>query len=121
LGELEEAMASKTITVLTDDIDGKELKEGEGQTVSFSVGRTQYQMDLSDKNLEKFYDTLKQYTDKARKVGSARIGSQSTGAGARTDKSQLANIRQWAKSQGLTVSERGRISKEIRDAYDAAH
>ncbi|MBU4337609.1 MAG: Lsr2 family protein, partial [Actinobacteria bacterium] len=27
----------------------------------------------------------------------------------------------WAKSNGYTVSERGRISAEVKTAYDAAH
>lgn len=29
-------------------------------------------------------------------------------------------IRAWAKSQSIAVSERGRISKEIREAYEAS-
>lgn len=32
-----------------------------------------------------------------------------------------ARIRSWPKEQGIEVSERGRVSKEIRDAYEAAH
>jgi hypothetical protein len=30
-------------------------------------------------------------------------------------------IREWAKSQGVQVSDRGRISQEIRDKFNAAH
>jgi hypothetical protein len=30
-------------------------------------------------------------------------------------------VREWAKSQGMEVSERGRISAEVQKAYDAAH
>jgi hypothetical protein len=30
-------------------------------------------------------------------------------------------VRAWAKENGFEVSERGRISAEIREAYDAAH
>ena len=33
----------------------------------------------------------------------------------------IAQIRSWAESQGLDVSARGRIKKEIIEAYDAAH
>jgi hypothetical protein len=30
-------------------------------------------------------------------------------------------IREWAKSQGLQVSDRGRISQELQDKFNAAH
>lgn len=119
-------MSKRTVEIVIDDIDGKELKEGEGQTVTFAIGRSQYELDLSEKNAEKFYDTLKPYTDVARKIGSSRIGSQPVGAGtgrgaARTDKEQLQAIRDWARKQGIEVSDRGRIGKQVRDAYDAAN
>jgi hypothetical protein len=34
---------------------------------------------------------------------------------------QIQAIRAWAKSAGYEVSSRGRISKTIQDAFDAAH
>ncbi|WP_442940148.1 Lsr2 family DNA-binding protein [Nocardioides sp. B-3] len=30
-------------------------------------------------------------------------------------------MREWAKGRGMDVSERGRISGDIQQAYDAAH
>jgi hypothetical protein len=30
-------------------------------------------------------------------------------------------MRDWAKQQGLKVSDRGRVSADVRDAYDKAH
>ncbi len=33
----------------------------------------------------------------------------------------LADIRAWARDQGLRVSEKGRVSKAVREAYDEAH
>ena len=30
-------------------------------------------------------------------------------------------IREWAKAHKIEVNERGRISKEVREAYEAAH
>ncbi|GMA89422.1 hypothetical protein GCM10025868_46720 [Angustibacter aerolatus] len=46
----------------------------------------------------------------------ARAGSASAAAGTDT-----AAIRQWAKENGHEVSERGRISAAVMDAYAAAH
>ena len=35
--------------------------------------------------------------------------------------SDLAAVRAWAKDNGFEVSERGRISQKVTDAYSAAH
>nr|SBO90571.1 Histone protein Lsr2 [Nonomuraea gerenzanensis] len=34
---------------------------------------------------------------------------------------QSADIRQWAKANGLPVSERGRIAASVVEQYEAAH
>ncbi len=53
----------------------------------------------------------------ARRVGGRRIsGTQSAGS-----PSDAGKIRAWANEHGYEVSERGRIPKEIREAYAAAH
>jgi hypothetical protein len=55
-----------------------------------------------------------------RKTGGKRDGRRrSQGAGA--EKDQIKAIRDWARSKGLTVSERGRISAEVQEAYNKAH
>ena len=35
--------------------------------------------------------------------------------------SNTKDVREWAKAQGMEVSERGRISADVQQAYDAAH
>lgn len=40
---------------------------------------------------------------------------------AKVDKAQVQAMREWAKSQGMDVSDRGRIAQKIQDAYHAAH
>ena len=40
---------------------------------------------------------------------------------ARPGREQLQAIRDWARKAGYGVSERGRISQQIRDAFEAAH
>lgn len=112
-------MAKRTIEVLTDDIDGKELKEGQGQTISFVVGRTQYELDVSEKNAERFYDALKPYTDAARKVG-GRTGSQSAGSARAKSDVDTKAVRAWAEANGIEVSSRGRIAAPVLEQYRAA-
>ena len=44
--------------------------------------------------------------------------SSSAGGGKRTD---LADVRAWARQSGHDVSDRGRVSAAVLEAYDAAH
>ena len=108
-------MVSKVITRLEDDLDGSEAAE----TIQFMVDNVEYEIDLSKQNAAKLRNDLAGYVEKARKVGGRRTSARRK-AGAPTDKSQLGAIREWARGQGLAVSERGRISQDIRDKYDAA-
>ena len=106
-------MARKTQVILTDDIDGSEATG----TVSFALDGVAYEVDLNDDNAQRMRDQLSEWTGKARRVGGRRI-SGTRGAGSSSD---AAKVRAWANENGYEVSERGRISKEIRDAYYAAH
>ena len=71
-------------------------------------------------------DAFARYVGHARKVsGTRRSGarrSSATGAGGSTGSASNAKeIREWARERGMEVSERGRVSAEVREAYDAAH
>jgi hypothetical protein len=55
-----------------------------------------------------------------RKTGGRRDGRRRSD-GASADKEQIKAIRDWAKKERLKVSERGRISAEVQDAYNKAH
>lgn len=110
-------MAKKTFVVLTDDIDGSEIEDGKGGTVSFGLEGRNYEIDLSDKNADKLRGLFKDYISVARVVGT-KTGT----AGKRTQIGPAAkDVRAWAQANGHTVPERGRIPQEVRDAYDAAH
>jgi hypothetical protein len=111
-------VAQKVITQLVDDIDGKELKDGEGETVTFSLDGTTYELDLSRKNADKFRGVFQDYIAAGRKV----TGSKTSGRGRKAPASgpSAAEIRAWAKSNGYDVPDRGRIPSEVRDAFDKA-
>ncbi|MFT4123303.1 MAG: Lsr2 family protein [Microbacteriaceae bacterium] len=110
-------MAKKTIVQLVDDLDGTPLERGEGATVHFSLEGTDYEIDLSNANVEKLHNTLADFV-KAARVISRRGGTRRRSAGSAQDN---AAIRAWAKSEGIAVSERGRIGAETIAAYNAAH
>lgn len=111
-------MAQKTIVRLVDDLDNRELN-GDGQTVTFGFQKTEYEIDLSEQNVQRLHDALAPFIAAGRRVGN-RAGGSSTGA-PKADHAQLQAMRQWAKEHGMKVSDRGRVSKEVQEAYHAAH
>ncbi|WP_021599629.1 histone-like nucleoid-structuring protein Lsr2 [Actinomadura welshii] len=109
-------MAQKVEVLLVDDIDGGEADE----TVSFSIDGTSYEIDLSKKNAAKLRGGLEPFVAGARK---ARKTPGRGGRGARTagSRERSAEIREWAKGQGIKVNERGRIPANVIEQYEAAH
>lgn len=109
-------MAQKTLVVLEDDIDGGEAEV----TVKFSLEGVSYEIDLSEKNAKKLRDDFAKYTGAGRRVG-GRTG-RGRGAGSRgAGRNRSAQVREWARNQGLKVSDRGRIPADVVNQYDAAH
>lgn len=107
-------MAQKVQVVLVDDLDGGTAEE----TVSFSLDGVSYEIDLSAKNAARLREEFAPWVGTARRAGGrARRGTRR--AASRGGSS--ADVRAWAKEQGLAVSERGRIPAEILAQYEAAH
>lgn len=109
-------MAQKVQVVLVDDIDGGTADE----TVAFSLDGSDYEIDLSKKNAAKLRDALSPWVGSARRAGGRgrrRAGRGRAGRGS----GDSAAVREWARSKGIEVSERGRISAEVRAKYEAAH
>ncbi|HEX5917715.1 MAG TPA: histone-like nucleoid-structuring protein Lsr2 [Nocardioides sp.] len=67
-------------------------------------------------------EALSGYVGHARKVaGGGRRTRRSSGSSSSASTSNTKDVREWAKAQGMEVSERGRISADVQQAYDAAH
>ncbi|MGN6599632.1 MAG: histone-like nucleoid-structuring protein Lsr2 [Actinomycetes bacterium] len=116
-------MAQKVQVVLVDDLDGGEAEE----TVSFSLDGVSYEIDLSADNAQRLRDDFAPYVGSARRVGGRSSSGRRRGAGRRAGRQEApaagstSDIRAWARENGYDVSERGRISAEVREAYEAAH
>ena len=109
-------MAQKTMTILEDDIDGGEATG----TVSFSLDGTSYEIDLNDTNASSLRDAFATWVGHARKTTSRGPAPKKTAAPAKkaaAGANDTAAIREWAKANGHPVSDRGRISAEVKDAY----
>lgn len=117
-------MAQKTLVILEDDLDGGEADE----TVTFSLDGVSYEIDLSAGNAKKLRDSLSSFVGSARRTGGRSTagrgrprGAAAAVSGGASRSGRSAEIRAWAKGQGIKVNERGRIPAEVVAAYDKAH
>ena len=110
-------MVQKMITELFDDLDGSPAVE----TVRFGYAGREYEIDLNEEHASQLDEALASYIEHARRAdgGKPRRGRQTEGE--RRSPEELRVIRQWAREQGLQVSDRGRIAADIIAKYDAAH
>lgn len=111
-------MAQRVQIILEDDYDGSQADE----TVSFALDGAEYEIDLSSANAADLRGALAPWQAHARKVG-GRKRTRSAGRAASSESSSGATseIRAWAVENGMEVSSRGRISAEVRQAYEKAH
>lgn len=109
-------MAQKVQVILLDDLNGGAADE----TVSFALDGTSYEIDLSAKNAGKLRDALAPYVGSARKA-SAKRGRGRAVASGRGSRNDTTAVREWAREQGLKVSDRGRIPSDILTKYEEAN
>jgi hypothetical protein len=110
-------MAKQIQEILIDDLDGGEAKE----TVAFAIDGASYEIDLSEVNAKKLRDSLSAFVQSARRSGALATRRRRAGGARALTREKSADIRAWAKSHGLNVSERGRIASKIVEQYEAAH
>ncbi|WP_433955022.1 histone-like nucleoid-structuring protein Lsr2 [Janibacter indicus] len=108
-------MAQRVQVILEDDIDGGDATE----TVTFGLDGVTYEIDLNDSNAQALRDALAGYVGAGRRVAGRR--STSSSSSSRSSSNELAKIREWARANGHDVSDRGRISQKVRDAYAKAN
>ena len=112
-------MAQRVQVLLVDDLDGGDASE----TVSFALDGVTYEIDLSESNAARFRDDLASWIGHARRSGGRRTsgGARRAAPGSSRTRSDLGAIREWARANGHQVSDRGRISAEVQEAYDKAN
>ncbi len=116
-------MAEVTVTHYIDDLDETELG-AEAEHIAFSFDGSDYMIDLGPDNAQAFREAMDPYVESARRLGSTRARTGRTASRRSAPKSSGLDtkaVREWARGQGWDVSDRGRISTEVMDAYTAAH
>ena len=94
-------MAQKVEVKLVDDLDGTEAAE----TVAFALDGRHYEVDLSAENAKELRNALKPFIKKGRSVAPP------------SPKAEAAEIRKWAADNGFEVSSRGRLHRDVVEAY----
>lgn len=108
-------MAQKMLVSLVDDLDGGKADE----TVAFGLDGKSYEIDLSATNAAKLREIVAGYSAAARRPSGRDRARSAAPTAPRPviDREQSQAIREWARSHGLKVSERGRIPSDVIDAY----
>ena len=102
---------------MTDDIDSS---AGDVNTVSIALDKVSYEIGLSTANEARLRDKLAKFIDGATELKnnpSQQARKSAAVSTTRPDKEQTQAIREWAKANGYQVSDRGRISAAIQEAF----
>ncbi|HVA60667.1 MAG TPA: Lsr2 family protein [Mycobacteriales bacterium] len=113
-------MAQRVRVILVCDLHGDETPGDE--TVVLGLDGVGYEIDLCAAHASRLRDEMASYVAAGRRVG-GRPGRRNSrrGGGGGPDRQRSAEIRAWARNQGIAVSERGRIPASLAERYDAAH
>lgn len=117
-------MAQRTQVILTCDVH-----DGDADavaTVAFAVEGQAYECELCEAHLIEFREAMEIWSSHSRSVSRGR-GAQSGGAGRGKSRRassgeghSTAEVREWARAQGMQVSSRGRVPAELHAAFEAA-
>lgn len=111
-------MAQRVRIELTDDLDQSPADE----TVTFALDGVTYEIDLTTANAAKLREALAPYVGVGRRTGGRKTSGQASRGRRRRSGGSSANaVREWARAQGMEISERGRVRDEVKAAYEAAH
>jgi hypothetical protein len=108
-------VVQKIMTSFVDDIDGS---EAEG-TIRFGLDGAEYEIDLNSKHAAALRGALEPYVTAGRKDTVSRRPVRRVRRGA-SGGVNTTEVREWAKSQGIDVKERGRIPAELMVKFQAA-
>ncbi|MGV0737550.1 Lsr2 family protein [Mycobacterium syngnathidarum] len=136
----------KIVTIeYVDDLDELSIDAEAVDTVDFSFRGQDYTLVLTKKNGAQFNKDMARYIKAAKKTQARdaratrktarpepqkstkkqppprKAASRKTATAKLSGPERTRAIREWAVANGHTVSQRGRISAAITDAYDAAH
>src|SRR4051812_47212969 len=116
-------MAQRVQVMLVCDLHGDETPATD--TVEFALDGAAYEIDVCEQHAGELRERMAPYVGVARRAGGrGTTGASRSGGGRGRGSSgwgEAARMREWARSQGLAVPERGRIPAELAEKYAAAN
>lgn len=120
--------------ILVDDLDGS-MEEVE--TIRFGLDGRAFEIDLNPEHADEFREVVERYAQVARPSEFAAKVKRNSGGGQKVRREPRVSkyeakepeppqheepvpppdLRSWARAQGFTVGDRGRVSGLIREAY----
>jgi hypothetical protein len=107
-------MAQRMEIQFTDDLDGGPADT----TITFAVDGTAYEIDLSAAHAEELRQAIAPFVASARKLGSS---TRRAAKAARATGPSPSAVREWAKAEGIKVSDRGRVPAELIVKFSEAN
>ena len=122
-------MARRETVVFSCDLHDGEMTE-DVTAVAFGLDGQAYEVDACEQHRKELHDAFAPYVGAARKAGgsagpaprrASRGSSRPAASGSSgSDREEVQRIREWAREHGHKVSERGRLSSSVLEAYRAA-
>jgi len=118
-------MAQRTQVLLTCDVHDVHV-EAVG-TVVFTVEGQAFECEMCEAHLAEFRQAMEIWSSYSRPVGRAgstggRAAKSARGARPRSSVGpSTAEVREWARAQGIPVNTRGRVPADLHAAYAEAH
>lgn len=110
-------MAQKVETILIDDLDGSEAQS----TVRFAFGGAEYEIDLNATHADELRQKVDPFISAGRRLnGTVRRATRSSTRRGTGNGPSPSEVREWAKSQGIEVKDRGRVPEELVVKFKAA-
>lgn len=117
-------MAQRTQVLLTCDVHDGDAEAVD--TVVFTVEGQTYECELCDAHLAEFREAMEIWSSHSRLAGRAAANGRASRP-ARSTRGRAgggpttAEVREWARAEGIPVSSRGRVPAELHAAFEAAH
>jgi hypothetical protein len=108
-------MAQKVQTLFIDGLDGT---EAEG-TVRFGLDGVHYEIDLNAVHAKELRAALARYTGAGRKASGTRRPAKNLGKAA-ANGLNTTEVRDWARSNGLDIKDRGRVPADVIAKFKAS-
>ena len=104
-------MAQRTVVQLTDDLDGTEIRDGKGETLSFALDRQGYEIDLTDKNAKAMREAFQKYISAARRASGGDRARRRARGGQREQRPGAGLRPEGSTGMGVVPGHRGQPAR----------